>query len=61
MSKVVKLARKRICAWCSSDAEYDFKTTSGQWGYGCETHYTVFRMFSELGTGKGQKIEVDPS
>jgi hypothetical protein len=41
-------------------AEYDFKTQEGPWAYGCEPHYKALRLYSELGTGKGQKLEVRP-
>ena len=40
------------------DAEYDFRTTNGQWANGCDDHYKQFRMHKDLGVGMGQKLEV---
>lgn len=40
------------------DAEYDFRTKDGRWGNGCRMHWLSYRMHSDLGVGKGQKLEV---
>lgn len=42
------------------DAEYDFRTVSGQWANGCEPHYLHYRMHNMLGLGKGQKLVTRP-
>jgi hypothetical protein len=39
-------------------AEYDFRTKSGQWAYGCELHWQMLRLHINLGVGKGQKLEL---
>lgn len=39
-------------------AEYDFRTTDGRWGYGCDRHWRMHRLHTELGLGKGQKLVV---
>lgn len=38
-------------------ALYDFSSRLG-WGFGCEAHYRKYRLHTELGMGKGQKLKV---
>lgn len=40
------------------EAKYDFKTSAGPWGNGCEQHYLDFRRFTSLGVGRGQLLVV---
>lgn len=40
------------------DAQYDFRSKDGRWGYGCVVCWRRFRMHETLGTGKGQKLEL---
>jgi hypothetical protein len=48
------------CDWCDeTKAEYDFRTWMGSWGYGCQEHYELHRMYGSLGTGKGQRLISD--
>lgn len=42
------------------DATHDFRSFDGRWGFGCEDAYEEHKMHTELGTGKGQKLEVRP-
>lgn len=42
-------------------ADYDFRTSTGPWAYGCEAAYLENRMHPTLGVGKGQKLEVRSS
>jgi hypothetical protein len=37
-------------------AKYDFRTTNGQWAFGCQLHFEMHRLHSELGLGKGQML-----
>lgn len=37
-------------------ARYDFRTTDGRWGNGCEAAYEANRMHPDLGLGKGQRL-----
>lgn len=60
---VAKVVTLPPCDFCKMidivrKAEYDFKTQSGQWGYGCKTHYEQYRLYQGLGTGMGQKLEL---
>lgn len=41
-------------------AEYDLRTMSGQWANVCHPHRWTHAMYTELGVGKGQKLEVVP-
>ena len=47
------------CGFCGKVATYDFKTMSGQWGYGCKHCYKLHRLYDSLGDGKGQELIVD--
>lgn len=52
-----------LCDFCKDKginrpAEYDFKTRLGPWANGCEVHYRRYQLHTELGIGKGQKLEV---
>lgn len=40
-------------------ARYDFRTTTGAWANGCEEHYKIHRAYTTLGTGKGQRLEMN--
>lgn len=67
MSTIAKVTQLPLCDICKHIekrdaipvAHYDFRMTSGTWAYGCEAHYLEYRMHTELGTGKGQKLEVE--
>ena len=41
---------------CQNTARYDFRTSGGPWANGCEEHYKMYRIHSELGLGKGQRL-----
>lgn len=56
----VELYSIPTCSWCSSPAEYDFKTNIGPWAYGCSTHWEGYRLYPTLGLGKGQKLLLAP-
>lgn len=66
MSDVARVARLPKCDFCRHPseggrqvpAEYDFKTSYGPWAHGCERHWITHRMYSDLGTGKGQRLVV---
>lgn len=66
MSTIAKISKLPLCDICKHIekrdaipvAHYDFRMTSGTWAYGCEDHYLTHRAYRELGTGKGQKLEV---
>ena len=51
-----KLDRYPRCDLCGKPARYDFATTHGVWAYGCQTCYEQFRLYPDLGMGKGQKL-----
>lgn len=55
-STEVKILTRPKCDFCPEPAQYDFKTYSGSWAYGCEADYEVHRYFDTLGVGKGQKL-----
>lgn len=67
MSTAVTVSVLPSCDLCKfldnveKPAEYDFRTTDGRWANGCEPHYVEHRMYSTLGTGKGQKLIVAPA
>jgi hypothetical protein len=44
----------------SVPAMYDFKTRMGPWAHGCVDHWHAYRMYPTLGTGKGQRLVVNP-
>lgn len=64
MSKEVTVPALPDCDICKfvesipepKKAEYDFKTTDGRWANGCHEHYIKYRMYRDLGTGKGQHL-----
>jgi hypothetical protein len=57
MSDTAKITQPKKCDFeCPLDAEYDFKTSGGPWANGCRVHYLQHRMFTTLGTGKGQRL-----
>lgn len=58
MAEVVEVAELPKCNWCCELAEYDFKTSMGPWGNGCQEHYVAFRAYGNLGTGRGQRLVV---
>lgn len=58
MSEQVTVTELPSCNFCNKDAEYDFRTQSGSWAYGCSPHYVEWRMYRDLGTGKGQRLVV---
>lgn len=47
-----------LCSFnrCTQSARYDFKSKDGPWGNGCDRHYLEHRLYTELGTGKGQRL-----
>lgn len=69
MSTAVKVTALPPCDFCllagvlkrgeTPRGVYDFKTRSGSWANGCHEHYHEHRMFTELGTGKGQKLFIE--
>jgi hypothetical protein len=59
-------ARVSVLPDCNFDAfgecpkaEYDFRTMGGSWAFGCKNHYEQYRMYNELGMGKGQRLISD--
>ena len=46
------------CSFCNSIGLYDFKTFTGQWAYGCIDHWRIYRMYEDLGVGKGQMLQL---
>lgn len=44
------------CNFCDdgTPGPYDFVTTIGPWANGCEKHYKEYRLYADLGMGKGQ-------
>jgi len=44
------------CDVCGTEAHYDARTHTGQWGYLCEAHFRT--MGVGLGLGKGQRLVV---
>lgn len=42
-------------------AQYDFRTKTGQWANACSVHWIEHRMYPTLGIGKGQKLELYPT
>ena len=64
-AKVAKLPKCDLCIYVdglteaeAKDAEYDFKTQTGQWANGCKPHYESHRLYPHLGTGMGQRLVV---
>lgn len=41
---------------CAGSDRYDFKTQVGSWANGCTAHYEYYRLYQDLGTGKGQRL-----
>lgn len=58
MSAVVKVDVLPTCDFCTSDAAYDARTTFGVWANMCDEHWRAFRRHTDLGTGKGQRLEL---
>ena len=58
MSASVKVPKLPKCDFCQDEtlAQYDARTTLGSWANMCEAHWKRFRMYLELGTGKGQRL-----
>lgn len=56
-AKVAKLPKCDFHPNCT--AEYDFRTTSGQWANGCAGAWVINRASCNLGTGNGQKLIPD--
>lgn len=60
MSTTAKVAKLPNCNFdCEEKAQYDFRTMTGQWAYGCKGHWVLARMHTDLGTGKGQELILD--
>lgn len=55
---IAYITKAKTCSFCTRQATHDFKTNSGPWANGCDTHYIAFRAYPDLGVGKGQKLEV---
>ena len=60
---IAYLSKAPGCDFClksgrQTPAKYDFLTRLGSWAYGCEAHWTEYRVFEDLGIGKGQIIEI---
>lgn len=51
-----KVSKMPSCSFCGEEAKYDFRINTGQWAYGCEKDYQAKRMYTNLGTGKGQRL-----
>ena len=62
MSEVAYVLKYPACDICKyeqdriTDAHYDGRTVSGQWGFMCDTHFAS--RGTGLGTGKGQRLIV---
>lgn len=41
---------------CKGEDRFDFKTQMGPWANGCNLHYERYRLYMDLGTGKGQRL-----
>ena len=59
MSESVKVSKFPRCDMCNDDtpAKYDGKTKMGPWANLCELHFKSYGI--GLGTGKGQKLELE--
>lgn len=51
MCRVIALPK---CDFCGAEARYDFRTAMGPWAMGCHQCWEMYRMYDDLGTGKGQ-------
>lgn len=65
MGTQVKVTKLPLCDFCrgkgiNRPAQFDFKTTNGQWANGCKKHYETYRLYDKLGTGMGQELIQDP-
>lgn len=58
MSDTATVTQLPDCDFCGEEAHYDFKTVFGPWANGCDADYIRHRLYSILGTGKGQRLEV---
>jgi hypothetical protein len=52
----VKMTDLPKCSFCLVEALYDFRTLDGSWAYGCAKHWELYRMYPDLGMGKGQSL-----
>ena len=59
MSKQVKVTRLPDCAFCGNKAAYDARTIQSSWAYMCHADWLRWRMYADLGTGKGQELILD--
>jgi hypothetical protein len=59
MKTLVRMKELPVCNWCGRPANYDFRTQAGPWAYGCERHWRVFRLYTELGEGMGQELKLE--
>jgi len=59
MSEQVKVTRLPDCDFCGKKASYDARTTQSSWAYMCREHFLKWRMYADLGTGKGQELILD--
>lgn len=57
MQNVVNVPELPACDFCGEPAEYDAATLFGPWAYMCPSHWQEHSM-RKLGTGLGQKLEV---
>lgn len=46
------------CDFCPADAAYDAKTKFGPWANLCVGHWIAHRAYAQLGTGMGQRLEL---
>ena len=56
---VAKVSEISQCNFCLNEAEYDAKTKMGMWAYLCKMHFEILGV--GLGTGKGQRLELEGS
>lgn len=63
MPTIARVHRFPTCNFSTDGhlATYDFKTNQGPWANACLDHYLVHRAYSDLGTGKGQRLVLLPS
>jgi len=47
----------RHCAFCDNAATYDFRTTNGQWAYGCDKCRSEYGLYKSDGVGKATKLD----
>lgn len=57
MQTTVNIKELPACDFCGAPAQYDAATRFGPWAYMCSDHWLEHSM-QKLGTGFGQKLEV---